>query len=96
MAEMVAMRMIAERPAGRLASPGAEAVPSDDRTPVIHPDLVNVASDQLDVVDRLLRTSRMHALAKRYGIVEVMRWKPQDVRAPYTTRSVLMVLGKRS
>jgi hypothetical protein len=82
---MVAMRMIAERPAGQLAQSSAEAVPSDDRTPVIHPDLVNVSSNQLDVVDRLLRTSRMHGLAKRYGIIEVMRWKPQDVRVPHKT-----------
>jgi hypothetical protein len=91
---MVAMRMIAERPAGRLASPGAEAAPAGDRTPVIHPDLVNVVSDKLDAVPRLLRTSRMHGLAKRYGILEVMRWKPQDVRFRPMTRSALIVPGK--
>jgi hypothetical protein len=82
---MVAMRMVAERPAGRVAQTGAETTASDERTPIIHPDLVNVVSDKLNLVDRLLRTSRMHALAMRYGIAEVMRWKPQDVRFPFSS-----------
>lgn len=81
---MTALRMIAERPAGPQTTAGAEGIPSGDRTPVIHPDLVNVVSDNLNGVDRLLRTSRIHALAMRYGIVEVMRWKPQDVSLLYS------------
>ncbi len=81
---MTALRMIAERPAGPQTSADAEAITSGDRAPVIHPDLVNVVSDKLSAVDRLLRTSRMHALAMRYGIVEVMRWKPQDVSLSYS------------
>jgi hypothetical protein len=101
LAEMVAMRMLAEQPAEKLAYGTAEGTPTDEstlpeRTPVIHPDLVNVASDKLDTVERLLRTSRMHGLAMRYGIVEVMRWKPQDVRFPTPkARTVLTILGQQ-
>lgn len=61
---------------------GADGQPQQDefgRTPYMHPALSGLSGLTNEAKDQLLDKSRLAALAERYGLDKVTRWKPKRV-----------------
>ncbi|KAB8360793.1 hypothetical protein FH972_024527 [Carpinus fangiana] len=66
--------------APKVTGASSAAVDSFARTPYRHPSLSNIESMRKDTKSELLSKVRLSQLANRYGLADVIRWKPKQVR----------------